>query len=232
MKYTIQVSAYCYVQIQVFPLDVSDYEEAVEFVEKHGRPPYVQDFRRYVSSSFDGTFIDEDANVRLKVKNENDELISEFEIHDINHVPMTWAENEITHTKDFFFREYGEGKPCLIHRLYEGEMKDVELWEFELNSTNPPEVEDFTFKTVGLEVYNGIMPSGFIFGGFINALDEDNGLFYKGEPLELKYWPAHADGDAGSWPEAEFVLVDLNGKIIKEDLMFGVNDWNPVRWKD
>ena len=210
MKYSIQLEAPRYLTIVLYPLDEDHYQSALEFIKLHGHAPWIHDivgFDDSLGKQFN--FIKESGNINIKILDENSLTVSEFKLYDLDHLPLTWAENEVTHHVKYFWEKYGDNKPCLICRLYEDVYcsEIAELWEYEIESEDMPKKKDFAFKTVGVEVRD-FNNSG-LEGTFWNCLEKDKSIFYKQNPLKLKYIDF----------QQEFLdcfLLDSKGEILKD----------------
>ena len=210
MKHTIQIEAPSYLTIAVFQLDKAHYQSAQEFIKLHGHAPWIQDIPKYNDINHQRFhFVEESEHINIKIIDENSLTVSEFKLYDLDHLPLTWAENEVTHHVKYFWEKYGDNKPCLICRLYEDVYcsEIAELWEYEIESEDMPKKKDFAFKTVGVEVRD-FNNSG-LEGTFWNCLEKDKSIFYKQNPLKLKYIDF----------QQEFLdcfLLDSKGEILKD----------------
>ena len=212
MKYSIQLEGpLTRFRIIVFPLGEDHYQMAQEFIKFHNHAPWYQDLPGYDDSSrkeFD--FMEESEHINIKILDENSLIVSEFKLYDLNHLPLTWAENDVTHHIKYFWEKYGDNKPCLICRLYEDVHNSVsaELWEYEIKAEDMPKKKDFTFKTVGVKVRD-FNNSG-LEGTFWNCLDANKSIFYKQNPIKVKYID---EFDVGF---LDCYLLDSNGEILKD----------------
>lgn len=210
MKYSIQLEGpLTRFRIIVFPLGEDHYQMAQEFIKLHNHAPWYQDLPGYNDSNrkeFD--FIGESEHINIKILDQNSLIVSDFKLYDLYHLPLSWAENDITHDVRYFWEKYGDNKPCLICRLYEEEYSSViaQLWEFEIEAEDIPKKKDFEFKTVGVEVRDF---ENLVEENFRNCLDGDKSIFYKQNPIKVKYIEDF---------EVEFLdcfLLDSNGEILK-----------------
>ena len=212
MKHTIQLEAPRYLTIAVFQLDKAHYKSAQEFIKLHGHAPWIQDIPKYNDSNHQRFhFVEESEHINIKIIDENSLTVSEFKLYDLDHLPLTWAENEITHDVNYFWKKYGDNKPCLICRLYH-DIDGYVLWEHEIEVEDMPKKKDFGFKTVGVEVRDRNRMD--YYDSFWNCLDEDKSIFYKQNPIKVTYMPAVAE-----LSEIEFLdcfLLDSKGEILKD----------------
>ena len=211
MKYTIQLEAPCStVEIVIFPLGEDQYQSAQEFIRLHGHAPWIHDIAGFDDSNGERiNFMEESENINIKIIDENSLTVSEFKLYDLDHLPLTWEENAVTHHVKYFWEKYGDNRPCLICRLYEDVYcSDIaEAWEFEIESEDIPKKKDFEFKTVGLEVRDFNNPG---LETFWNCIEDDKSIFYKQTPLELKHI-LHFDTEY-----LDCFLLDSNGEILKD----------------
>ena len=212
MKCNIQLEAPSFLAIHVWPLDENHYQAAQEFIKLHRHAPWINDIPRYDDSQ--GVrlhFTAESQHINIKILDENSLIASEFKLYDLNHLPLTWAENEITHHVRYFWRKFGEDKPCLICRHYY-DCEGCILWEHEIEVDEMPKKNDFEFKTVGVEVQDfyltGFDPS------FWNCLQESESLFFKKTPLEVTYSPAISELTGPDFIDC--FLMDSKGEILKD----------------
>lgn len=212
MKYTIQLEAPSYLTIVVYPLNKDHYQSAQEFIKLHGHAPWINDIPKYDDSSGKSfTFAEESEHINIKILDENSLILSEFKLYDLDHLPLTWAENEITHHVKYFWDRFGDNKPCLVCRLYH-DIDGYVLWEHEIEAEEMPKKKDFGFKTVGVEVRDFNLTG--LEGNFWNCLEKSKSIFYKQSPIKVTYSPAVSE-----LAEIEFLdcfLLDRNGEILKD----------------
>lgn len=212
MKHTIQIEAPSYLTIAVFQLDKDHYQSAQEFIKLHGHAPWIQDIPKYNDINHQRFhFVEESEHINIKIIDENSLTVSEFKLYDLDHLPLTWAENEITHDVNYFWKKYGDNKPCLICRLYH-DIDGYVLWEHEIEVEDMPKKKDFGFKTVGVDVRDHFY--GLDTDSFWNCLERDKSIFYKQNPIKVTYSPAVSE-----LSEIEFLdcfLLDSKGEILKD----------------
>lgn len=211
MKYTIQLEAPSYLTIVVYPLNKDHYQSAQEFIKLHGHAPWINDIPYDDSSGKYFTFAEESEHINIKILDENSLILSEFKLYDLDHLPLTWAENEITHHVKYFWDRFGDNKPCLVCRLYH-DIDGYILWEHEIEVEDMPKKKDFGFKTVGVEVRDHFY--GLDEDSFWNCLEKDKSIFYKQNPIKVTYSPAVSE-----LSEIEFLdcfLLDSKGEILKD----------------
>ena len=212
MKYTLQLEGPLNtVRIIVFPLSEDHYQSAQEFIKLHGHAPTFYDITFDDSNRKEFDFMEESEHINIKILDENSLIVSEFKLYDLDHLPLTWAENEVTHHIKYFWEKYGDNKPCLIHRMYEDVHNSVIVghWGFEFESEDLPKKKDFAFKTVGVEVRD-FRQEG-LEGTFWNCIEKDKSIFYKQKPLKKGYYYESF--------EQEFLdcfLLDSKGDILKD----------------
>ena len=205
MRYRIQVLAPSFMHVIIFPLEEDLYQKEVELSRNQlGSRPISEDLTSkniahaeyYVIPEFGGTLI--------KILDENDDVVSDFKLHEITDATPTGSEDEIYYDNKYFWEKHSKNKPCYIERRYNDDM-DLEfdvMWEHEIEADNVPKKKDFEYTKSIFASYHKINKY---------FLEESKSILYKKNPIVCSYYPMIAE-DGPNIGNNETFFLDYNGK--------------------